>query len=172
MSELVLEEIVHVPKAKAWDVLVNQFGHVHEWNPNLQGSHFMNGESEGGLNCERHCDMDDKTYFKERIVDLVDQENVTIKIISSNFPMVHEMSGRYELESVSEHQTNIRIVLNVSTKPVIMVHLLKMQMRKLIKSSLIGLKYYLETGRAVDNDDFKTIRIDYKQLSPAQAFTA
>ena len=116
--------------------------------------------------------MDDKTYFKERIVDLVDQENVTIKIISSNFPMVHEMSGRYELESVSEHQTNIRIVLNVSTKPAIMVHLLKMQMRKLIKSSLIGLKYYLETGQAVHNDDFKTIRVDYKQLSPAQAFTA
>ena len=41
MNELILEEIVHVPKAKAWEVIVNQFGHVHEWNPNLQGSHFM-----------------------------------------------------------------------------------------------------------------------------------
>jgi len=170
MSQLILEEVVNVSKEKAWKVLVTEFGDVYKWNPNLQGSHFMNGASEGGMDCERRCDLDGKTYFEERIIDVKEGNEVTIKITSSNFPMVHEMAGTFQLEELGANKTQIKMVINVTTKPAIMVHLLKIQMRKLLKKSMIGLKYYLETGKSVSDTNFRNINVDYKKLSPAQAF--
>jgi len=170
MKQITLEETVNAPKAKVWEVLVTQFGDVHKWNPNLEGSHFEHGVTEGGLNCERHCSLDDKTFFKERITDLKEGESANIQIISSNFPFVHKMSGEYHLKSLSENRTRVRIVVSVSTKPALMVHLLKLQMGKLLKKSLVGLKYYLETGNNVSASNYRNINMNYKKLSANQAF--
>ena len=172
MHQIILNEVINVSKDNVWNVLVKQFGDVHKWNPNLQGSHFMNGATEGNLDCERHCSLDNKTYFKEKITDIEDGKSVDIKITSSNFPFVHEMSGKFYLNAITPDKTEVKVVISVSTKPAIMVHLLKLQMGKLLKKSLIGLKYYLETGREVSDTNFRVINLDYKKLSPTQAFAA
>ena len=170
LKSFTLKEVVEAPKAKVWEVLFTQFGEVHTHNPNLDSSHFMGQHSEGALGCKRHCSIDGKTFVEEKISKVEGSDSFELTVTDSNFPMVKEMKARYEVHELSATKTEVELTFLISTAPSFMVHIMKGQMKKLINKYLIGLKYYLETGKEVSKDNFSTIAKAYKNLAPAASF--
>ena len=105
MNKTVFEDVIYASKAKAWDVLFNQYGEIHIHNPTMQSSNYMNGASKGELGCVRHCQFSDKLFLDEKIVDVKDGEAITIVVEKHNLPFVKEMKATYELTSISENET-------------------------------------------------------------------
>ena len=170
LKSLSLAQTIEVSKSKAWDVLFTQFGNVHTHNPNLEGSHFIKDYNQGRLGCERRCNIDSKTFLEEKITKVNDLNSFELTVTNSNFPMVEEMKAKYNIHELSENRSKVVMTLFMSTSPAFMVYLMKGQMKKLIRKYLIGLKYYLETGREVSKSNFNSVFKEYKSLNPAASF--
>lgn len=160
---------VNASNAKVWDALYTNYGNIHLFNPNLDGSHFTSGDV-GSVGCERECQIDSKTFVRERITKAVDQKNFTIQIFDGNMPMVDTVEVDFILTSINPNKTRVSYVARFSTKPSFMAGLMKMPFNKKFKDILIGLKYHLETGKTISKSTYKPVYKRFKQLQPQQSF--
>lgn len=160
---------VNASNAKVWEALYTNFGNIHLFNPQLDGSHFTKGDV-GEVGCERECQLDSKTYVRERITKAEDQKSFTVDIYDGNMPMVDKVEVDFILIPINPNKTRVGYIAKFSTKPAFMGSLMKAPFNKKFKSILIGLKYYLETGKTVSKSTYKPIYKQFKQLQPAQSF--
>jgi hypothetical protein len=160
---------INASKEKVWDALFTRFGEVHLYNPGIDSSHYIKGDS-GNIGCERQCQLDAKTMVRERIVSAETNSKMTIDIFDGNMPMIDQMYADIELFEKNGRQTTVRITARYNTKPAFMGALMKGPMRSKFADVLIGLKYYLETGKKVSKEKYKPIKKAYKLLSPSQSF--
>lgn len=161
--------IIHSSKEEVWDKLYNRFGDISIFNPNLDSS-YQTTTGSVQVGTERRCDLDTNTYIKETITSVKDMEAMSIDIYDGNMPMVNEMDVSFKLNSITNKKTEVLLIANFSTKPSFMAGLLKMPFRKKMTDLLIGLKYYLETGKEVSKNTYKPILKTYKQLPINQSF--
>ncbi|MFA6469581.1 MAG: SRPBCC family protein [Bacteroidota bacterium] len=164
------EITIHATKKLVWDSLFTRFGDVHLYNPSLDGSHFIKGGA-GSVGCERQCDLDHKTKLIERITRAEELNSFTVEIIGGNMPMVKTMIIDIELRELSSSLTSVNITGRYNTSPEFMGSFVKGMMRAKLSDMLIGLKYYLETGKTVSKQTYKPIARKYKQLTANQAFS-
>ena len=75
------------------------------------------------------------------------------------------MSAIYELTSLDKNKTEVKMISIATTSPKFMIYLMKGQLSKGLKQHLFGLKYYLETGKTVNKDNYSTVFKNYKAIS-------
>jgi len=85
-------------------------------------------------------------------------------------PMVDSVTVDFFLTPISENKTRVAYVAKFSTKPAFMAIFMKPVFGKIFHKVLVGLKYHLETGKAITKDTYKPVAKRFKQLQPAQSF--
>lgn len=157
MNKSEFREVINASKEKTWEVLFNQYGDIHIHNPTMQSSNYMHNASRGELNCVRHCKFSDKLYLDEKITEANENNSFTIVVTEHNLPFVKEMSATYELSSIGNEMTEVKMTSFNSFSPSFMKYLMRGQMGKSLVKHLFGLKYYIETGKTVNKDNYSKI---------------
>ncbi|MCP4458085.1 MAG: SRPBCC family protein [Cytophagales bacterium] len=147
---------------QVWDVLFNQYGDIHTHNPTMQSSNYMDNSAKGEINVVRHCQFNDKLFLDEKITDFKENESVTIEVIKHNLPMLKHLSATYELKSLGNNKTELRMVSKNSASPGFIIHLMKGQLKKSVSQHLFGMKYFIETSKTVDMKNYKEVYKNYK----------
>ena len=172
MSELnsfKVDVSINAAKGKIWDALYTRFGETQLFNPNIISSQYLVNNT-GELGCERECMLDSRTYVKEKIIDVENTDSFTIDIYETNMPMMETMIARFDLLEVSKTHTNVIMTFNYKTKPAFMAAIMKMPMQSKLRKLLIGLKYFVETGKSLQDSDFRGVQKSYKRLEDQEAF--
>ncbi len=162
MNKSEFREVINASKEKTWEVLFNQYGDIHIHNPTMQSSNYMHNASRGELNCVRHCKFSDKLFLDEKITEVNENNSFTIVVTEHNLPFVKEMSATYELSSIENEMTEVKMTSYNSFSPGFMKYLMRGQMGKSLVKHLFGLKYYIETGKTVNKDNYSEIFENYK----------
>jgi len=163
MNKSEFKEVINASKEKTWEVLFNQYGDIYIHNPTMQSSNYMDNASKGTLNCVRHCKFTDKLFLDEKITEVNENNSFTVTVIEHNLPFVKEMSATYELTSIGNEKTEIKMISLNSFSPGFMKFLMGGQMNKSIAKHLFGMKYYIETGKTVNMDNYSEISKKYKR---------
>ena len=162
MNKSELREVINASKEKTWEVLFNQYGDIHIYNPTMESSNYMHNASKGELNSMRHTKFSDKLFLDEKITEV--DENNSFKVVATehNLPFLNEMSAIYELTSIEDDVTEVKMTSFNSTSPGFMIYLMRGQLRKNLVKHLFGLKYYIETGKTVNKDNYSEVFKNYK----------
>lgn len=160
---------VNAPKEKVWDALYTRFGETYLFNPNLTGSHFSHG-STGEVGCERECQLDSKTHIREKITNAIELKQFSLEVVGGNMPMVKTVQVDIKLTPLHANKTKVLLDAHFTTSPSFMAGLMKSPFKKRFVNLLIGLKYYMETGKPVSKETFKPVAKTYKNLQPSQSF--
>lgn len=161
MNKTEFKEVVNASKEKTWDVLFYQYGDIHVHNPTMQSSNYMNNATKGELNCVRHTEFTDKLYLDEMITEVNGNDSFTIVVTEHNLPFVKEMSATYEVSAIENDRTEIKMTSFNSFSPGFMKYLMKGQLKKPIFKHLFGMKYYIETGKTVNKENYSSVFKEY-----------
>ena len=162
MSKSEYREVINASKEKTWEVLFNQYGDIHIHNPGMPTSKYIGNATKGALNCARHCTFDDKLWLEETITEVNENNSFKVVAYNHNLPLLKEMSAIYELSSIGDNKTEVKMTSFATTSPGFMIYLMKGQLGKGLKQHLFGLKYYLETRKTVNKDNYSEIFRNYK----------
>ncbi|MCJ8314829.1 MAG: hypothetical protein HRU38_22035 [Saccharospirillaceae bacterium] len=157
-------EIINAPIQKTWDVLFNQYGDIQIHNPTMLSSNYLNGATKGELDCVRHCQFTDKYFVDEKITHIKANNCFTIKVTKHNLPFVNQMSATYELTSLSENVTELKMTSFNSFSPSFMKYMMRGQMSKSLLKHLFGLKYFVETGKTVGIKNYSDVFTNYQSI--------
>ncbi len=163
MSKSEFKQVINTSKEKIWEVLFNQYGDIHIHNPGMPTSKYIGNSTKGELNCSRHVTFNDKLFLEEVITEVNDTENFKVVATNHNLPLMKEMSAIYELTSLGKNKTEVKMISIVTTSPGFMIFLVKGQLGKGLKKHLFGLKYYLETGKTINMDNYSEVYKSYEQ---------
>ena len=169
LSSFKVDVSINGSKDKVWQALYERFGETAIFNPNIISSEYIKGDS-GKLGCERECYLDSKTYVKEKIVEVESTDSFSVDIYETNMPMMKTMIVRFDLFEVSKTNTNVSMTFNYNTSPSFMAAIMKIPMKSKLGKLLIGLKYFIETGKTMQDSDFRSIFKTYKRLEEQEAF--
>lgn len=162
MSQSEFKEIINASLEKTWEVLFNQYGEIHIHNPTMEFSEYMNGGSKGELNCVRHCKFSKKLYLDEKITEVIENKFFKVVVERHNLPLLNEMSATYELTSIGDNKTEVKMTSYSTTSPGFMIYLMRGQLGKSLKQHLFGLRYFIETGNTVNNKNYTKVFKSYK----------
>ncbi len=165
MSKSEFREVINASKEKTWEVLFNQYGDIHIHNPGMPTSKYIGNSIKGELNCSRHVTFDDKLFLEETITEVNDTNSFKVVANNHNLPLMKEMSAIYELKSIGNNKTEVKMTSIATTSPGFMMFLVKGQLGKGLKKHLFGLKYYIETGKTVNKDNYSKIFKNYTEKS-------
>ncbi len=162
---------INTSKEEVWDVLFNQFGDVNNWNPLIEGSSFIKGDT-GAIGCERMCTIDSKSKVRERIIRSEDGQSFDVEVFDGGLPMMDKMKGRFDLVEISGERTKVLFTMYFTTKPAFIGAIMKGKMSNFFFKMLVGLKYHLETGELITKENIKEIEGLYKGLNENDSFSA
>ena len=164
---------IYASTSEIWKVIHDDFTNVANYNPLLEGSHHVSGEQ--GIGCERQCDLKPggKSFIKETIAKVVHEKYLEVKMSGGQFPMMKmdTVVGAYDLEE-SGDATQISLSMEFEARPKLMGDILRNKLEKMLFKSMIGLKYYVETGGHVTKDNFGKIEKLYYQLGSGKSFSS
>ena len=87
MPEITVTRAIAATPEQVWEALAD-FGNIAAFNPNLAGSHILDGAKAAGQGAERRCDLrDGKNYLLERVVDWQPGRSYTVDIYESSMPL-------------------------------------------------------------------------------------
>ncbi len=161
MKKSEFTEVINASTEKIWKVLFTQYGDIHVHNPGMIASNYVDGNTEGALNSVRHCKFSDKLSLDEVITRVDTHKSFRVVVTTHNLPLLKHMSATYELISLGANTTEVKMTSYNSTAPGFMIHLVKGPMAKALRKHLFGLKYYIETGKTVNAENYKAVFKDY-----------
>jgi len=162
MNRTQFTEVIRASKQKTWDVLFNQYGDIHIHNPTMISSNYLHGALHGGLNVVRHCKFSEKLFLDEKITEVDGHHRFKIVVVDHNLPFIKEMAATYELTAIGDEETELRMTSYNSFSPRFMMYLMKGQLAGSLLKHLFGLKYFVETGKAVDKNRYSEVRKNYR----------
>lgn len=162
MSKSEFKQVINASKEKTWEVLFNQYGTIHIHNPGMPTSKYIGNATKGGLNVSRHVTFDDKLFLEETITKVNENNSFKVEAYKHNLPQLKKMSAIYQLTSIEQNKTEVKMTSFATTTPSFMIYLMKGQLGKGLKQHLFGLKYYIETGKTVNKDNYSAIFKSYK----------
>jgi len=169
IHEIEKEIIVFASKDKVWDLLVNQFGEVNNFNPLIIESHALDSK-QGKVGCERHCAIDNKRSVVERITGIRGKESFDIEIVEGGLPMMDEMRITLDIKEVGNGKTRVAMKFKFNTSPGFLAPALKGMMGKQLDTLMVGIKYHLETSGMVSKENIKSIMTGYKKVGENSNF--
>lgn len=136
---------------KAWD----DYGSIWRYNPNLSGSHLINGSKSTGLGAERQCDfVDGKNYIQERIVDYVPERRITVDIYNGTVPL-KRAKAVIEMEPIALNRTRLKFTMEFQPSMGLLGYLMTPLIRRQFRTALGKLvdanKAYVERGETVSH---------------------
>ena len=151
MSTTNFETSINAPKEKVWEILAD-FSGIYKWAPLVTNSTSITADN-SGLGCERTCEIQNMGSIIERVTEWNEGEGYKIEVatipgtpVKSGFTSwllksegnqtIAKILSHFELEGTEEEKN--AFLENVP---------------QLLKSSLMGLKRYAETGKRVETDD-------------------
>lgn len=161
MKKSEFTEVVNASVEATWEVLFSQYGEIHVHNPNMPKSSYLGSDTKGGLNCARRCWFDDKLWLDEKITAVDEHRSFKVEAYNHNLPMMKDMAAIYELTPVGQDKTKITMTSMAGTSPGFMIYLVKGTLGKGLKQHLFGLKYYLETGKTVNKQNYAEVFKNY-----------
>jgi hypothetical protein len=161
MKKSEFREVINASKEKTWEVLFNQYGDIHVHNPGIVASNYVGDATKGELNSVRHCKFSDKLSLDEVITEVEENKSFRVVVTNHNLPLLKQMSAAYELTSIGTDKTEVKMTSYNATSPVFMIHLVKGPMAKALRKHLFGLKYYIETGKTVNAENYKAVFKEY-----------
>lgn len=161
MSTSKFQQTINASQEKVWEVLFEQYGDIHIHNPTMPTSKYVGDFTKGTVNCPRHVTFDEKLYLEETITEVHENKSFKVVAYKHNLPLLKDMSAVYELVSLGAHKTQVTMISSVTSAPSFMIFLMKGQLGKGLKQHLFGLKYYLETGKTVNKDNYTQVFKNY-----------
>ncbi len=162
MSKSEFKQVINASKEKTWEVLFNQYGDIHVHNPGMPTSKYIGNATKGELNVSRYVMFDDKLFLEETITEVSEKNSFKVEAYKHNLPLLKKMSAIYELTSIGEDKTEVKMTSFATSSPGFMIYLMKGQLGKGLKQHLFGLKYYIETGKIANKDNYSAIFKSYK----------
>ena len=158
--------IIQAPVDKVWEVVGEDYGAIANSHPKIVSSNYESGTLEAGEGAERVCYFNEKgtRYLKEKQVNY-DPENYTFKnqvYSAGKFPVNPDYTfAIYKVEKVDENTSRFVFEMTYRTKPAFLGGMMKGNFKKLIKDYAISIEHYVNTGEAVNKDNFKLIKKEY-----------
>jgi hypothetical protein len=162
MNKSEYKEVINASIDQVWDVLFTQYGDIHVHNPTMMSSNYIGDATHGELNCVRHCQFNEKLFLDEQISQMVEKSSFTVTVTDHNLPFVREMSATYLLSAIADDVTEVKMTSLTSFSPRFMKYPMRGQMGKSLVKHLFGLKYYIETGKMVNDDNYSETLKSYK----------
>ncbi len=162
MNKSEFTEVISASLEKIWEVLFQQYGDIHIHNPTMVSSNYMNSASIGTVDCSRRCMFNDKLYVEEVITEVDENTSFKVVVTDHNLPFLKEMSAVYELTSINNEETEVKMISYTSSSPGLMIYLMRGQLGKSLKKHLFGMRYYIETGKIVDMNNYSKVFKSYK----------
>lgn len=169
VNTITTEITIKVPLEKTWEALYTYFGDVSLFNPNLSGSHLTNSTF-GAVGSERECQIDKTNFIQERIIRVDPMKNFTIEVTGGKLPLVKTMQVDILLYHPDPGYTFVTTVARLTIRPTIMSFLMKGIYKSKLTDMLIGLKYFLETGKAVTKSSYHLVFQNYQLLEVTESF--
>lgn len=165
MNKSEFSNVINASQEKVWQVLFTQYGDIHVHNPGMVASSYLNDAKQGELNCQRHCQFDEKFGLDETITEVDELNSFSVTVSKHNFPFIKKMHATYQLSSISndagEPATQVKMTSYVLFSPKFMKYLMRGQLGKGLQQHLFGLKYFIETGKTVQAADYAEIFKSY-----------
>jgi len=151
MDTINFETSINAPKEKVWEILAD-FSGIHKWAPLVTNSISITSAN-NGLGCERSCEIQNMGSLRERVIEWNEGEGYKVEVatipgtpVKSGFTSwllrnegnqtIAEMLSHFELLGAEEEKNAF-----LKNAP------------QLLKSSLMGLKRYAETGQRMEIGD-------------------
>lgn len=158
---------INANREKIWDILFNQFSDIDIFHPGTTNSKLTKGKN-GEIGCQRICEFGSKISVTENVVEAVPLERIAID--ATGLPGVKDILAIFSLTQLGEESTEVKITFNFRTVPAILATVMAGSMRKKLHQVLVGLKYYTETGKPLDKNNFKGIYSEFIELAEGKAF--
>lgn len=169
LHEIEVEIEIHASKYKVWNKIFSCFGEAADYHPLVANSYYIAGPI-GAVGTERKCEIALGGWMREKIVAVRGQNEFDIELTQTNVPLVKDMNATMKVFAIAEDRTKINALLRVNTNPSVFVYLVRSGLQKQFFSSLIGLKYHLETGNLVERKFFQFIEKQFRSMPRGNAF--
>ncbi|MDN5214766.1 SRPBCC family protein [Fulvivirgaceae bacterium BMA12] len=164
-----VSNIVNASVDSVWKIMVDNFGDVAAYTPNIHHSHCTTDSTIVGVGTERLCTFNQKgnKYLREEI-EFMDKDNYhfRVKFNTITQPLNTDLSRVHiYLSPLSPGQTKVRILMDYRTKPAFVGGLAKGKFINIFEDVLLGLKHYTETGERVNagTGNFGKIKRQYQR---------
>ena len=87
MATFTVSTVIDAPGYQVWATLAD-IGSISRWNPGVTDSH-LTSDADSCLGATRHCDLGDRNYLDEEVVEFVAGEALTMRITRTNLPFQH-----------------------------------------------------------------------------------
>lgn len=159
---------IDAPAEKVWQTMVLDYGAISNFSPYIYASGYENGSLKGEEGAERKCDLsaDGKRWSHERIQN-IDYKNMVMQniiVAAAKMPLdINNSQAFYRVKDNGNGTSIASYEFQFRTKPSFMGGLIKGSFQKTLEGTLIGLKYYVETGEKVTpaNGKYEEIQKEY-----------
>jgi uncharacterized protein YndB with AHSA1/START domain len=154
MSAITIETTIAAPKERIWDIVAD-LKSIPDYHPWVTRAVLAPGPK-AGVGAGRMVHMrDGKNWLNERLVDWDEGNRMVVDVIGTSYPLSTRVVTT-ELEEVDGRHTRVKVTANYRFKfgPIglILDYLfLRNGVHRLFTDSLIGLKYFVETGNSSSN---------------------
>lgn len=162
---------IQLPAEKVWNLISKDYGSVQNYADQIHKSEYINGNKEGGENCERVCylNQEQTTYYKEKMTN-VDNANMSYTNIMTEvgkLPIVPGISKTvFKVKAISNNSCELIANSEYRTKPALMGVLFKSKFKSTMTDYLISVASYAQTGIPVTKDNFEGIKKEFLASQP------
>ena len=162
-QNFVVSTVINAPIDKVWAVVGEDYGAIANSHPEIVSSDYINGSLKAGEGAERVCNFNDKgTRFLHEKQLNYNPQGYTFKnqvFQAGKFPVDPEYTyAIYKLEPIDAQTTKFTFDMNFRTKPAFMGGMMKGKFKKLIQDYAVAIEHHVNTGEAVNKDNFKSIK--------------
>ncbi|MGH9978420.1 MAG: SRPBCC family protein [Nitrososphaeraceae archaeon] len=151
MNTINFETSINAPKEKVWEILAD-FSGIRKWAPSVTNS-TLTTSNNSGPGCERSCEIQNIGSIRERVAEWNEGEGYKVEVATIPGTPVKSGFTSWLLRSKG-NQTIARILsyfelMGTEEEKNVFLE----DSPQLLKSSLMGLKRYAETGQRIGTDD-------------------
>lgn len=148
MPKIEVSQIVNSPIREVWDSW-DDFGSIYKFNPNLKGSHILDGTPSSGIGAGRQCDLKNgKDYILEKVVDHVPERRLVVEIYETSMP-IERATATFEFAPRGANRTEVTMTMDYVPKGVmgrLMTPVMKPMFARLLGKLLQGNADFVERG--------------------------
>jgi len=152
--EIRAQKLVESDVSKVWSIIGPGFADAHHWATSITHSELKTGSARceaapfSGRICQTSIGAVDENVLSYDAVNHI----IEYEAFSSAMPgFVKRLVAKWALFSIDDQRTRVEMNLNVEMSfpfNILMRPMMWIQMRGIMKQTLIDLKYFAETGRA------------------------
>lgn len=144
------------------------FGAIANSHPKIVSSSYNQGEITGGENVTRTCNFNEKgtKYVQEKQIEF-DSTKYTFKVLmyhAGGIPLDPDYNyAIYTVIPIDENTSKLVMSLGIRTKPSFLVGLAIGKFKSTISDYLLAVEHHVLTGENVNQENFKSIKKQYKK---------